>query len=146
MSLQENWQTTQERDRQEAEADGAGHRRYAVARELHKLGVPEAGLLSQKEYAAARATLPATSQPGRAPSAALPRPRTSPRLSEIALTSTSASLLAGSVSATSRSVTGTAATATSSTPPWPPERAANTIPASAAKPTTETGRHAPSSR
>jgi len=40
MSLQENWQAAQERDRPQAEADGAGHRRYAKAWELHKLGVP----------------------------------------------------------------------------------------------------------
>jgi len=40
MSLQENLQAAQERDRQQAEADGAGHRRYAKAWELHKLGVP----------------------------------------------------------------------------------------------------------
>src|SRR5215471_17716082 len=40
MSLRENGQAAQERDRQQAEADGAGHRRYAKAWELHKLGVP----------------------------------------------------------------------------------------------------------
>jgi len=40
MSLQENWQAAQDPDRQQAEADGAGHRRYAKAWELHKLGVP----------------------------------------------------------------------------------------------------------
>src|SRR5215471_21287849 len=40
MSLRENWQAAQEQDRQQAEADGAGHRRYAKAWELHKLGVP----------------------------------------------------------------------------------------------------------
>ena len=40
MSLRENGRAAQERDRQQAEADGAGHRRYAKAWELHKLGVP----------------------------------------------------------------------------------------------------------
>jgi len=40
MSLQENWQAAQERDRQQTDADGAGHRRYAKAWELHQLGVP----------------------------------------------------------------------------------------------------------
>lgn len=40
MGPRENWQAAQERDRQQAEADGAGHRRYAKAWELHKLGVP----------------------------------------------------------------------------------------------------------
>jgi hypothetical protein len=40
MSLRENWQAPQELDRQQAEPDGAGHRRYAKARELYKLGVP----------------------------------------------------------------------------------------------------------
>ena len=40
MSLREYWQAAQERGRQQAEADGAGHRRYAKAWELHKLGVP----------------------------------------------------------------------------------------------------------
>jgi hypothetical protein len=40
MSLREYWQPAQERDRQQVEADGAGHRRYAKAWELHKLGVP----------------------------------------------------------------------------------------------------------
>jgi hypothetical protein len=40
MSLQKNWQAAQEQDRQQAEADGAGHRRYAKAWELYKLGVP----------------------------------------------------------------------------------------------------------
>ena len=40
MSLGENRQAAQERDRQQAEADGAGHRRYVKAWELHKLGVP----------------------------------------------------------------------------------------------------------
>ena len=40
MSLQENWQAAQDLDRQQAEADGAGHRRYAKAWELYKLGVP----------------------------------------------------------------------------------------------------------
>src|SRR5215472_9004939 len=40
MSLQENWQAAQERNRQQTEADGAGHRRYAKAWELHQLGVP----------------------------------------------------------------------------------------------------------
>ena len=40
MSLRENWKAVQERDRQQPEADGANHRRYAKAWELHKLGVP----------------------------------------------------------------------------------------------------------
>jgi hypothetical protein len=40
MTLRENWQAAEERDHQQAEADGAGHRRYANAWELHKLGVP----------------------------------------------------------------------------------------------------------
>jgi len=40
MSLRENGRAAQERDRRPAEADGAGHRRYAKAWELHKLGVP----------------------------------------------------------------------------------------------------------
>jgi hypothetical protein len=40
MSLREHWQAAQESDRPQAEADGAGHRRYAKAWELHKLGVP----------------------------------------------------------------------------------------------------------
>ena len=40
MSLRENGQAAQERDRQQAETDGAGHRRYAKAWDLHKLGVP----------------------------------------------------------------------------------------------------------
>jgi hypothetical protein len=38
MSLRENWQAAQELDHQQAEADGAGHRRYAKAWELYKLG------------------------------------------------------------------------------------------------------------
>lgn len=40
MSPREYWQAAQEQDHQQAEADGAGHRRYAKAWELHKLGVP----------------------------------------------------------------------------------------------------------
>jgi len=40
MSLRENGHAAQERDREQAEADGAGHRRYVKAWELHKLGVP----------------------------------------------------------------------------------------------------------
>jgi hypothetical protein len=40
MTLRENWQAAEERDHQQAEADGAGHRRYTNAWELHKLGVP----------------------------------------------------------------------------------------------------------
>jgi hypothetical protein len=40
MSLREYWQAAQEQDQQPAAADGAGHRRYAKAWELHKLGVP----------------------------------------------------------------------------------------------------------
>ena len=35
MSLRENWQAAQELDRQQAEADGAGHRRYAKAWKEH---------------------------------------------------------------------------------------------------------------
>jgi len=38
MSLPEYWQAAQERGRQQAGADGAGHRRYAKAWELDKLG------------------------------------------------------------------------------------------------------------
>jgi len=40
MSFREGWKAAQERDRQQLEAEGAGHRRYAKAWELHKLGVP----------------------------------------------------------------------------------------------------------
>jgi len=40
MSFREDWKAAQERDRQQLEAEGAGHRRYAKAWELHKLGVP----------------------------------------------------------------------------------------------------------
>ena len=40
MSFREDWKAAHERDRRQPEADGAGHRRYAKAWELHKLGVP----------------------------------------------------------------------------------------------------------
>ena len=40
MSFREDWTAAQERDCQQPEADGAGHRRYAKAWELHQLGVP----------------------------------------------------------------------------------------------------------
>src|SRR5262252_9757826 len=40
MNFREDWKTAQELDRQQLEADGAGHRRYAKAWELYKLGVP----------------------------------------------------------------------------------------------------------
>jgi len=40
MSFREDWKAAQERDRQQPEAEGAAHRRYAKAWELHKLGVP----------------------------------------------------------------------------------------------------------
>jgi hypothetical protein len=40
MSLREHWQAAQEQGREQAEADGSGHRRYAKAWELYKLGVP----------------------------------------------------------------------------------------------------------
>jgi hypothetical protein len=40
MSFREDWKAAQERDRQQPEAEGANHRRYAKAWELHKLGVP----------------------------------------------------------------------------------------------------------
>jgi len=40
MSLREYWQAAQEQGREQAEADGSGHRRYAKAWELYKLGVP----------------------------------------------------------------------------------------------------------
>lgn len=40
MSFREDWKAAQERDRQQPEAEGASHRRYAKAWELHKLGVP----------------------------------------------------------------------------------------------------------
>ena len=40
MSFREDWKAAQERDRQQPEAEEAGHRLYAKAWELHKLGVP----------------------------------------------------------------------------------------------------------
>jgi hypothetical protein len=40
MSFREDWKAATERDRQRPEAEGASHRRYAKAWELHKLGVP----------------------------------------------------------------------------------------------------------
>ena len=40
MSFREDWKAAQGRDRQQPEAEEAGHRLYAKAWELHKLGVP----------------------------------------------------------------------------------------------------------